>query len=72
LVAKAVTVAKPRPGNKIGVAARLMPALYRLLPNRWWDGFMAQQFRWTDHFGQSPTPPDFRPRQGFRKTLRRC
>jgi NAD(P)-dependent dehydrogenase (short-subunit alcohol dehydrogenase family) len=44
LVAKAVTVAKPKTRYKIGVAPRLMPALYRLLPNRWWDGFMAQQF----------------------------
>ncbi|MFC0438795.1 SDR family NAD(P)-dependent oxidoreductase [Kutzneria buriramensis] len=44
LVVRAVTARRPRTRYKIGVAPRLMPLLYRLLPNRWWDRFMAGQF----------------------------
>lgn len=43
-ITRAATARKPKTRYKIGVAPRLMPFLYRALPNRWWDGFMAGQF----------------------------
>ena len=43
-VVEAVTARRPRTRYKVGIAPRLMPLLYRALPDRWWDGFMARQF----------------------------
>ena len=44
VVVKAVTARKPKARYKIGVAARVMPRLYRGLPNRVWDRLMARMF----------------------------
>lgn len=43
-IVNAVMAERPKARYKIGVAPRLMPLLYRGLPSRWWDGFMARQF----------------------------
>jgi NADP-dependent 3-hydroxy acid dehydrogenase YdfG len=44
IVVKAITARTPRARYKIGIAPRLMPALYRALPARLWDAFWARQF----------------------------
>lgn len=44
VVVKAVTTTRPRARYKIGIAPRLMPMLYRALPERLWDGIWARQF----------------------------
>jgi len=43
-VVAAVTARRPRARYKVGVAPRLMPLAYRVLPARLWDGFWARQF----------------------------
>jgi hypothetical protein len=44
VVVRAATATRPKARYKIGVAPRLMPLMYRLLPSRLWDGFWARQF----------------------------
>jgi NAD(P)-dependent dehydrogenase (short-subunit alcohol dehydrogenase family) len=44
VVVKAITARTPRARYKIGVAPRVMPALYRVLPSRLWDAVWARQF----------------------------
>jgi NAD(P)-dependent dehydrogenase (short-subunit alcohol dehydrogenase family) len=48
VVVRAARAAHPRARYKIGVAPRIMPLMYRLLPSRLWDGFWARQFPVTD------------------------
>jgi NADP-dependent 3-hydroxy acid dehydrogenase YdfG len=43
-VVRAVTASRPRARHKIGMAPRIMPLIYRTLPNRVWDGIWARQF----------------------------
>jgi hypothetical protein len=43
VVVKAITARTPRGRYKIGIAPRLMPILYRVLPARLWDEFWARQ-----------------------------
>jgi len=44
VVAMAVATRRPKARYKVGVAPRLMPRMYRLLPERVWDAFWARQF----------------------------
>lgn len=44
VVLRAINARTPRARYKIGVAPRLMPLLYRLLPERAWDAFWGRQF----------------------------
>jgi NAD(P)-dependent dehydrogenase (short-subunit alcohol dehydrogenase family) len=44
VIVKAATARQPKTRYKVGVAPRLMPALYRVLPNRTWDAMMSRQF----------------------------
>lgn len=44
VIVKAAAAPHPRTRYKVGVAPRLMPALYRTLPNRTWDAMMSRQF----------------------------
>jgi NAD(P)-dependent dehydrogenase (short-subunit alcohol dehydrogenase family) len=44
VVVRAVDARRPRARYKVGVAPRLLPLLYRGLPARGWDGFVAQLF----------------------------
>ncbi|GAA1696744.1 SDR family NAD(P)-dependent oxidoreductase [Fodinicola feengrottensis] len=44
VVVRAATATRPRARYKVGVAPRLMPVMYRLLPTSMWDGFWARQF----------------------------
>lgn len=43
VVVKAITSERPRTRYKIGLVPRLMPLLYRTLPNRSWDAIWASQ-----------------------------
>jgi NADP-dependent 3-hydroxy acid dehydrogenase YdfG len=43
-VLRAVRATRPKARYKIGIAPRIMPLMYRLLPSRMWDGFWARQF----------------------------
>lgn len=43
-VVKAVTAGRPKARYKIGIAPRLMPLMYRALPERLWDEIWARQF----------------------------
>lgn len=43
-VVRAITARRPRARYKVGVAPRIMPLMYRLLPDRAWDAFWARQF----------------------------
>jgi NAD(P)-dependent dehydrogenase (short-subunit alcohol dehydrogenase family) len=43
VVVKAITSERPRARYKIGVLPRVMPLLYRVLPNRAWDAIWARQ-----------------------------
>lgn len=44
VVLRAVHAARPKARYKVGVAPRVMPWMYRVLPSRMWDGFWARQF----------------------------
>jgi hypothetical protein len=44
VIVRAVRASRPRARYKVGVDPRLMPRLYRLLPERVWDGFWSRQF----------------------------
>jgi NAD(P)-dependent dehydrogenase (short-subunit alcohol dehydrogenase family) len=43
-ICRAATTKHPRTRYKVGVAPRLLPVLYRALPNRAWDALVAQLF----------------------------
>lgn len=43
VVVKAITSERPRARYKIGILPRVMPWMYRLLPNRTWDAIWARQ-----------------------------
>jgi NAD(P)-dependent dehydrogenase (short-subunit alcohol dehydrogenase family) len=45
VVIRAITARRPRPRYKIGLAPRLMPLMYRAMPNHQWDALWARQFR---------------------------
>ncbi|MFD1049238.1 hypothetical protein ACFQ1S_28725, partial [Kibdelosporangium lantanae] len=44
VVVRALTARRPRARYKVGMAPRLLPKLYRLLPARAWDAFWGRQF----------------------------
>jgi NAD(P)-dependent dehydrogenase (short-subunit alcohol dehydrogenase family) len=44
IVVKAVTRRRPRARYRVGVAPRILPRLYRLLPSWAWDGLTARMF----------------------------
>lgn len=44
VVVKAVTARRPKARYKIGIAPRLLPRMYRALPEPLWDAFWARQF----------------------------
>ena len=44
VVAKAVTARRPRTRYRIGMTSRILPRLYRLLPDRAWDWFTGRMF----------------------------
>jgi NAD(P)-dependent dehydrogenase (short-subunit alcohol dehydrogenase family) len=44
VIVKAAMAQRPRTRYKVGLAPRLMPVLYRTLPNRGWDAMMSRQF----------------------------
>jgi hypothetical protein len=41
---KAVQAKNPRARHKIGMPPRIMPLLYRALPNRTWDALVSRLF----------------------------
>jgi hypothetical protein len=43
-ITRAITSPHPRSRYRIGIAPRIMPFLYRTLPNRLWDAIMARMF----------------------------
>jgi hypothetical protein len=44
IMVNAVTARRPRPRYRIGLTARIMPAMYRVLPNRTWDRLTGRLF----------------------------
>ncbi|MFF0271116.1 SDR family oxidoreductase [Kribbella sp. NPDC004536] len=44
VIVRASTTRRPRTRYKVGVAPRVLPLLYRILPNRSWDAFVGRLF----------------------------
>ncbi|MEU4197488.1 SDR family oxidoreductase [Kribbella sp. NPDC026611] len=44
VIVRAATTRHPRARYKVGVAPRVLPVLYRLLPNRGWDALVGRMF----------------------------
>ncbi|MGW6277889.1 SDR family oxidoreductase [Kribbella sp. NPDC055071] len=44
VIIRAATAKRPRTRYKVGVAPRVLPVLYRVLPNRAWDAFVSRLF----------------------------
>lgn len=55
VVLKAVRARNPRARSKIGMPPRIMPLLYRALPNRAWDALVSRLFPMTEGPGRGGT-----------------